>query len=137
MPRFLFADDIKLVGNPANDDLQAVLGKLAIWSRTWDLPFNEDKCTMLRKVRLEPRRLEEKELKEVDQVRDLGIQVPWDFSASAQCVAAANKARNKLYLVLRAVSSRDPRVLVPLYTVFVRPHLEYCVQAWSPSLKKD
>ena len=31
---------------------------------------------------------------------------------------------------------RDKRLIIPLYKSLVRPHLEYCIQAWRPHMRK-
>ncbi len=59
------------------------------------------------------------------------------FTLSANVLAAANKARGILYFIKRSFTCLTKEIFVPLYSVLVRPQLEYAMQANFPYLKND
>ena len=61
----------------------------------------------------------------------------WILKFSKQCNEAAKKAMRVLGLVKRHFRNPDMATFRLLYKSFIRPHLEYSVQAWSPCLRRD
>ena len=67
------------------------------------------------------------------------MEIPGDekLEMNQQCAIAAQKASHILGCIKRSVASRSREGILPLYSTLVRPHLEYCVQLWSPQYRKD
>ena len=68
---------------------------------------------------------------------DLSVIVSDDLKPSKQWLAASKKANSTLGRMARSFSYRSKEVWLRLYRIYVRPILEYAVQAWSPWLAKD
>ena len=47
------------------------------------------------------------------------------------------KGNQILGLIRRNITYKGKKLIIPLYKAIVRPHLEYCIQAWRPYRKKD
>ncbi|GAB0186674.1 hypothetical protein GRJ2_001132700 [Grus japonensis] len=126
-----FANDTKLcdVVNmlEGRDVIQMDLDRLERWAHANLMKFNKAKCKVLGGEWIESS-LEEK---------DLGVLMDRKLNMSWQCALAAQKANHILGCIKRSVTSRSREVIPPLYSALVRPHLEYCVQLWSPQYKKD
>ena len=69
--------------------------------------------------------------------KDLGIIISENGLPGDQCRAAAKKANQVLEQINRSFTCYNKEVMLPIYKVFIRPHLEYGIAAWCPWLKKD
>lgn len=54
-----------------------------------------------------------------------------------QCIEAAKKATQALGFVKRTFSHFDCASFSVMYKTYIRPHMEFAVQAWNPYLRKD
>ena len=142
-----FADDTKIYGkvNDANgiSTMQSNLDTLMAWSIKWGMEFNVGKCKCMQLGKHRgvdennKYRMSGMELEITKEEWDLGVITTDNFKSAQQCSTAVKKANRILGMIWRVIKKKSPEVLLPLYKGLVRPHLEYAVQAWSPSLIKD
>ena len=92
--------------------------------------FNVAKCKVLHLHQSNPRyiyRLGEELLESSPVKKDLGVLVDEKLNMSQQCALAAQKVNSILAFFRRGVASRDSKVIAPLYSALMMPHLEYSV----------
>ncbi len=113
------------------------------WAEKRDLPINPNKCACLTVGNLPPLSPSfsaadtDHRIPQVTDVRDLGVPLDITFPASAHCKEAANTARRLLYMVRRFFCELSKTAFTPLYCALVRPHLEYAMEANTPTLRAD
>jgi len=69
--------------------------------------------------------------------KDLGVLVDEKPDISQQCALIAQKANHVLGCIKTSVASRSREVILGLCSALVRPHLDTCIQLWSPQHRKD
>jgi len=139
----LYADDCKIIGRAdisGCSSIQSDLDAVAVWCETWAMKLNAEKCRVMHFGRQNPRRqysLCGSILAQTSHERDLGIIISPDLKFSEQSAAAASRANAVLATLKRCFISRDVEMWTTLYKTYVRPHLEFAVQAWRPFLRRD
>ena len=104
--------------------------------------FNETKCKCLHighRNQHHVYTIGDHNIEETVEERDLGLGViiTETLSPSHHIAKVVRKANHIVGMIRMTYEDRSKNNLVPLYNSLVRPHLEYCVQAWRPYLQQD
>ena len=144
-----FADDTKLIRkvNAEEDSiiLQSEINSLHEWSLEWQMIFNSSKCKVMHFGRKNPQVCYTMNgyapggtvLETVNEEKDLGVIIHTSLKPSKQCANAVKKANMVLGQMSKAFTYRDKYTWIRLYKQYVRPHLEFAIQAWSPWTEED
>ena len=138
----MFAEDtkifreIKTLGDASS--LQEDLGKLATWSQSSGLLFNEAKCeaqhiTRKTKPILSSYKLDNTALELYAAEKDLGVWISKDLTRYKQVNEQSSGANKMLgYLKKNTRFILRTEVRRTLYLALVKPHLGYATQIWAP-----
>ena len=134
----MFADDLKLIANAHKfNDITADLKSLEEWEQLWSVTFNIDKCKVMHLVPNDnPGNsyiLNGVVLDSVQSETDLGVSVSSDLKWDDHIKSSLSKANRMMAWVSRNVICKTKEVMSTIYRCLIRPHLEYCVQVWSPT----
>ena len=151
-PVSLFADDskiftrittqskgLKVTGPNGNEVLQDDLNKIQEWAKKWKMEFNVEKCKVMHIGRANPKNtyvMNDIELSETKEEKDLGVTIDCRLEFDRHIKNIVAKANRTLGMIRISFTCMNKSMFLSLYKGLVRPQLEYCVQAWSPYMRK-
>ena len=128
----LFADEFKITGDISTqrncDFMQADVSTIADWSAAIKLPINFEKSVALHYGKANLRRqcfINKRVIKSEKYVVDLAVCHSDTFSYEEHIRRIAYKAAKTAGMVLKVFSTRETEFLKIVYSVYVRPTLEY------------
>ena len=140
----IFADDTKISGKVDTINgalkLQSDLKTLEEWTNIWKLKFNAVKCKVMHfgaKNSHYNYEMDGHVLKKVETEKDLGAIMSFDLKVEPNITHHIAKANTMIGLIKRTFTFIDKDMFLVLYKAYVRPHLEYCQQAFYPYHQKD
>ena len=139
-----FADDTKLFRKVKEIGdtffLQDDIDKFVKWSEKWQMLFNFGKCKCLHTGPENTGMNYEMGgtiLSKTVKEKYLGVTMNANVKVSEQCRIGATKGNQVIGMIRRNITYKEKILIIPPYKAIVRHHLEYCIQAWSPYLRKD
>ena len=105
------------------------------------MEFHPKKCNILRVTRSRcpstyNYKLHGTTLKELEEVKYLGITITKDLSWEKHIHNITSKANSQLGFIRRNVRTRSMKTREKLYNALVRPHLENAASVWDPHVTK-
>jgi len=139
-----FADNTKLCGAVSTPEgshaVQRHLNRLERWAWENLIRFSKAMRKVLHTGQGNPKhkyRLDREWIQSSPAKKDLGVLADKKLSMTRQCALTAQKANHILGCIKRSVASRSREGILPLCSTLVRPHLESCIQRWSPQPRKE
>ena len=124
------------------EKLQQHIGELLIWSKKWQLPFNESKCKVMyygKTNRKADCNLGGVKIMEVSEEKDLGVTFDQQLSFGTNASKVVAAANSRLELINRNFRHIQTKPFMNLYKTMVRSKVEYCITVAQPVglYKKD
>ena len=139
----LFADDTQLCSCVERQEdchrLQEDINKLVNWSEKWPMRFNTEKCKVIHFGHNNKHQhyfMKDSKLSTTREMKDLRVLITDNLKPSSQCAAAVNKTMSAHIWSKRSFHYLDIESFRILYKTYIRPNLEFVMQAWSPYLDK-
>ena len=138
----LFADDCVCYREIKDKEdtlkLQRDIDRLGNWARKWGMRFRPVKCNIMQLTRKHLNKiqasytLEGKVLKNVDNIKHLGVTITNDLKWNTHISNIFTKANRTLGFLRRTLFPCPQNVKEAAYKGMVRPILEYGSSVWDP-----